>query len=209
MSIRQGVASLPARGVVRSLRGRRESALTERSEEGNTDGPIDDRPSQPRRLLAVGFATLTAVIAYWAVIIAVAAASDTGSVDGTTGIAVGLGFFLLPVTFLVLAWLSRHESMVRVTVLAAALALVLWTWFPFLVGELLSPFAAALGCGGALALRSDGAQRVWHRLVAVAGITVYVFIVVRVAFGFALLVTPFLPLTTVLVADYISERRSA
>ena len=44
---------------------------------------------------------------------------------------------------------------------------------------------------------------------AVACITVYVFIVVRVAFGFALLVTPFLPLTTVLVADYISERRSS
>lgn len=189
--------------------GRRESVLNARFEEEGIDGPIDDRPSQPRRLLAVGFATLTAVIAYWAVIIAVAAASDTGSVDGTTGLAVGLGFFLLPVTFLVLAWLSRHESMVRVTALAAALALVLWTWFPFFVGELLSPFAAALGCGGALALRTDDAQRVWHRLIGVAAITVYVFIVVRVAFGFALLVTPFLPLTTVLVADYISERRSS
>jgi hypothetical protein len=136
--------------------------LSEIPEEESVDGPVDDRPGQPRRLLAVGFGTLTAVIAYWAVIVAVAAASETGS-----------------------------------------------TWFPFIVGELISPFAAALGCGGALALRVDGVQRIWHRLIGVAGITVYVFIVVRVAFGFALLVTPFLPLTTVLVADYISERRSS
>jgi hypothetical protein len=183
---------------------RRESGLSETSDQER----VDDRPSQPRRLLATALATLAAVVAYWAVVIAVAAASDTGSVDSTTGIAVAIGFFLLPMAFLVLAKMSRQDRLVRTTVMAAGLGLVLWTWVPFIAGELLSPFAAALGCGGAVALRVDGAQRIRHRLVAVAAVTIYVFVVVRAAFGFALLVTPFLPLPAVLVADFVSERRS-
>lgn len=158
--------------------------------------------------MAVAFATLAAVVAYWAVIVAVAAASDTGTVDGTTGVAVAVGFLMLPVAFLVLAWLSKHDRIVRVTSLATALALVLWTWFPFILGELISPFAAALGFGGAVALRRDEPQRISHRMIAAAVTTAYVFVIARVAFGFALLVTPFLPLAGVLAADVVSERRA-
>ncbi len=177
-------------------------------DEHSTTGPNIDRPSLPRRAMAVAFATLAAVVAYWAVVVAVAAASDTGTVDGTTGVAVAVGFFMLPVAFLVLAWLSQHDRIVRVTSLATALALVLWTWFPFVFGELVSPFAAAVGFGGSIALRRDGSQRIRTRMIAAALVTAYVFIIVRVAFGFALLVTPFLPLVAVLAADLVSERRA-
>jgi hypothetical protein len=142
-------------------------------------------------------------------VLAVASASDTGTVDGTTGIAVGIGFLLIPVSFLIVAWMTRHDRLVMASGLATALALVIWTWVPFVIGELVSPFAAAVGCGGAIALRSDPPQRLSHRLIGVGILTAYVFIVVRVAFGFALLATPFLPLATVLAADWVSERLAA
>lgn len=167
-----------------------------------------DRPSLPRRAMAVAFATLAAVVAYWAVVVAVAAASDTGTVDETTGVAVALGFFMLPVAFFLLAWLSQNDSIVRVTGLATGLGLVLWTWFPFIFGELVSPFAAALGFGGAIALRRDDPQRIRDRMIGAAAVTAYVFIVVRVAFGFALLITPFLPFAAVLATDLVTERRA-
>lgn len=172
-------------------------------------GPGTDRPGVPRRLMAVAFGTLAAVVAYWAVVIAVAAASDTGTVDGTTGVALAIGFLMLPVAFLVVAWLSRHDRIVRVTSLATAVALVFWTWVPFFLGEMLSPFAAAVGFGGAIALRRDEPQRLGARMFAAVMITVYVYVVVRVAFGFALIVTPFLPLGAILAADLVVERRRA
>ncbi|MCP3976916.1 MAG: hypothetical protein GY720_20710 [bacterium] len=154
-------------------------------------------------------ATLAGVAAYWAVVIAVASASESGSVDGTTGVAVGIGLFLLPIAFLLLARLSHHQQVVRATALAAGVALVIWTWVPFAIGELVSPFAAALGTGGAIALRVDPPQRVAHRLIAVAVVTVYLAIIVHVAFGLALLIAPFLPLGSLLAADYISERTAS
>lgn len=163
-------------------------------------------PNAPRRALAVTLATLAAVIAYWAVVIAVAAASGSGTIDGTTGVAIGIGFFLIPISFLILSWLSRHSRMVRATALGAAIALVIWTWVPFAIGELVSPFVAAVGAGGAFALRSDPPQRVAHRLIAVALISIYVGIVVNLAFGFALLAAPFLPLPSLLAADWVSKR---
>lgn len=158
--------------------------------------------------MAVAFATLAAVVAYWAVVVAVAVASDTGTVDGTTGVAVGIGFFMLPVSLLLLAWLSGNDRIVRMTSLGTALGLVLWTWFPFVFGEVISPFAAALGFGGAVALRRDDPQRFSYRLVGAAAVTAYIFIVARIAFGFALLVTPFLPLAAILATDVVSEKRA-
>lgn len=167
-----------------------------------------DGTSRPRRALAVALATLAAVIAYWAVVIAVAAASELGTVDGTTGVAIAIGFFLIPIAFLLLAWLSKHRRIVRASALGAALALVIWTWTPFAIGELVSPFVAAVGAGGAVALRAEPPQRLTHRLIGVGLITVYAAIIVQLAFGFALIVAPFLPLPTLLAADYLSERRA-
>lgn len=172
----------------------------------NTSAAID-RIAQPRRVLSVVVATLAAVIAYWAVVIAVAAASDTGTIDGTTGVAIGIGFLLIPIAFLLLAWLSRQRNMVRATAVGAALALVIWTWTPFVIGELISPFVAAVGTGGAIAFRADPPQRLAHRLIAVVLITIYVAVIVQLAFEFALIAAPFLPLTSLLAADYVSERR--
>ena len=175
--------------------------------QSNTDDPVAGA-GRPRLLLAVALATLAAVIAYWAVVIAVAAASETGTIDGTTGVAIAIGFFLIPIAFLLLAWLSRHPRMVRTTAFAAALALVIWTWAPFAIGELVSPFVAAVGIGGAVALRTDPPHRLAHRLIAVGLTTLYVAIIVQLAFGFALLIAPFLPLPSLLAADYVSERRA-
>lgn len=169
-------------------------------------GGADERPSTRRRFLAVAFATVLAVAAYWAIVVSIAAASDTGSVDETTAVAVMVGFVLLPGAFFVLAWLSGRDGILRSGVLASALALVIWTWLPFLVGELLSPFAAALGAGGAFALRLDPPARMAHRLLAALAIAGYVFVVARLAFGFALLATPFLPLLALLWADVVSAR---
>jgi len=166
------------------------------------------RPGTPRRVLAVALATVAAVVAYWSVVIAVAAASNSGTVDGTTGVAVAIGFFLIPISFLLLSWLSKNPRLVRRTALGAAFALVIWTWTPFVIGELVSPFVAAVGTGGAVALRADAPQRVSHRLIAVLLTTVYVAIIVQLAFGFALVVAPFLPLASLLAADYVSERRT-
>lgn len=166
-----------------------------------------DRPDGPRRALAVAVATLASVIGYWTVVIAVAAASDTGTVEGT-GVAVAIGFLLISIAFLLLAWLSRRQRLGRATLAAAALALVVWTLVPLAIGELVSPYVAAVGGGGAFALRADSPQQVSHRLTGVLLISVCTAIIVRLVFGLALIVAPFLPLSTLLAADYVSERRA-
>jgi hypothetical protein len=157
--------------------------------------------------MAVTVATLAAVIAYWAVVLAVASVSDSRAVDGTTGGAIALGLFLLPVTFVLLAWISQNDELVRQAAFATALALIIFTWGPFIVGEPITPFAAAVGVGGAFAFGSEAEHRLSYRLVAVIVVTLYIYVIVRAAFGFALLVTPFFPLAGILAADFVSERR--
>jgi len=171
------------------------------------DSHAAGRPDGPRRALAVAEATLAAVIAYWAVVIAVAAASDTGTVEGT-GFAVAIGFLLIPIAFLILARVSRRRRPVRAALIAAASALVVWAGAQSFIGELAVPFVAAVGGGGAFALRADPPQRVGHRLIGALLATLYIAIIVKLAFGLALILAPFLPLPTLLAADYVSERRA-
>lgn len=152
------------------------------------------------------FATVVVLLSYWAIVLAsLVAAQDDGPPAGP-GFA--LGFSLIPVAFLVLAFGSVHRSAPVAVLKAMGLALAVGV--P--LGALTDPataLVAGFGAGGVVALRRDEPQTVRSRAIAVALVTVYVFVLLRTFLQAGLFGAPFLPIVAVGMADYVVEQRAA
>ncbi len=164
-------------------------------------------PLPPRRKWrAITLATLVLVPAYWAILAGVvSAASDDGPAPAA-GPLIAFGLMLIPFVFVVLAFLSENPRAAGAVVKALALAVVVGVPASALAADAVTGMVAGVGAGGIAALRAD--DRVTKaRTLAILAVSVYVFVLVRMVGGVALVLAPALPFAALGVADHLVEVR--
>jgi hypothetical protein len=164
-------------------------------------------PLPPRKKWrAITLATLVFLPGYWFLINGlVASAAGTGPGGGPL---VAFGLASVPFVFLALAFLSGHPRAPGATVLAMTLALLAGIPVSALARDAVTGIVAGMGAGGIAALRVDLVHDRWHRALAVAVASIFVFLLLRVDPTVGLLLAPALPFTAIGVADHLTERRT-
>jgi hypothetical protein len=165
-------------------------------------------PLSPRRKWrAITVATLVLMPAYWTLLIGtVAVAADSGDAP-LAAPYIAFGLAVIPFVFVVLAFLSEHPRAPAAVVKSMALTLVIGIPVSAIAGDAATGLVAGVGAGGVVALRADADHNRRSRAIAVILATVYVFVLVRVASEAALLMAAALPLTSIGIADHLSERK--
>jgi hypothetical protein len=87
------------------------------------------------------------------------------------------------------------------------LALVVGIPVSAIAADAVTGLVAAAGAGGIAALRPDRAEAWKARAMGVIAISVYVYLMIRLAGDVTLLLAPTLPFTCLGVADHLAERR--
>ena len=165
-------------------------------------------PLPPRRKWrAILLATLLLVPAYWSLLAGQVSSVLDRSDGPPPGPFLAFGVSLIPFVFIVLAFMSEHPRAPGAVIRAMVLALVIGIPVAALAQDAVTPFVAGVGAGGVAALRADAGEETKARALAVLLAAAYVFFLVRVATGVALLAAPILPLTAIGVADHLSQRR--
>jgi hypothetical protein len=174
---------------------------------GAAGRPAGLAPLPPqRKWLAITLATLVFLPGYWFLVNGlVVTATDTGEGAGPL---VAFGLASVPFVFLALAFLSGHPRAPGATVLAMTLALLAGIPVSALARDAVTGIVAGMGAGGIAALRVDLVHDRWHRALAVAVASIFVFLLLRVDATVGLLLAPALPFTAIGVADHLTERRT-
>lgn len=167
--------------------------------------PLDAR----RKWLAVGFATVITLPAFWLLVVAVVATDPDSEIDAPVGALVGIGLALVPVALYVLARVSRREQALQSAAVGSAVGIVLAGALSFVLREPLSPLVAGIGAGGVLALRRHPDTTTAARSIAVAIATAYSAATVWFVPQLSLGMSPVLPLVSVAAADGYMARRAA
>ena len=133
-----------------------------------------------------------------------------GAVDENGGpspvAALALGLALIPFVFIVLAFMSEHPRAPGAVVKAMAVSILVGVMVSAIAVDGITGLIAGVGAGGIFALRNDGYG--WRaRAVAVLMVTVWCFVLVRIAGPIALLPAPAMPFTAIGLADHFVERR--
>ena len=169
-------------------------------------GPKGAEPLTPKRKWqTITVATLLLVPAFWALLsgLVASAADQPGGPDPAAALALGLA--LTPFVFIVLAFGSQHPRAAGAVLKAMGLSLLVGVPVSALAADAVTGVVAAIGAGGSVALRSDDGW--WKaRAVAVTAVTLYTFVLIRVAGPIVLLPAPILPLTSIGLADHLAER---
>ena len=109
---------------------------------------------------------------------------------------------------LALARISRHPrpwwAMVIVTLLVGSI----WLWLPFLVGEPITPMAAAFGAAGVGALPEGEVPARGIRILIVLAVSACGWLFFAVIPPGAMILAPLLPLPAVAWADTFAARRA-
>ncbi len=165
-------------------------------------------PLPPRRKWrAITLATLLLVPAYWSVLAGLVSVASDRSDAPPAGPFIAFGLALIPFVFIVLAFLSEHPKAPAAVVKAMGLSLLVGIPVSAVAADAVTGFVAGVGAGGIAALRAD-LDHTWRaRALGVMVVTVYVFLMIRLAGDVALLLAPTLPFTSIGVADHLSERR--
>jgi hypothetical protein len=165
----------------------------------------DEEVTARRTWFALTLATVISAASTVAVVLAfLTGASDTGS---TAGGLLALGLVAAPFAFLVLAFGSKHPSPAAATVIAMLLSLVVAIPLLALAQDVVTGVVAGYGAGATIALRFEPERhsRV-GRWIAVAAVTLYVFVLLRTVTEAGLFAGPLLPMFAVGVADMFTER---
>lgn len=120
--------------------------------------------------------------------------------------ALALGLALIPFVFIVLAFMSEHPRAPGAVVKAMIAAIIVGAMVSAVAIDGITGLVAGVGAGGIFALRNDGYG--WRgRAIAVFLVTIWTFVLVRVAGPIALLPAPAMPFTALGLADHFTERR--
>jgi hypothetical protein len=164
-------------------------------------------PLSPRKKWrAITLATLVVAPAFWSVLAGVVAVGSDDPRAPAPAPLIAFGLALVPFVFIVLAFLSEHPRAPGAVVRAMVLSLLVGIPISAVAPDAVTGFVAGLGAGGIAALRADDIHSWKGRAVAVAVVTLLVFLLVMVS-DVALLLAPALPFTSIGVADQIVERR--
>ncbi len=109
---------------------------------------------------------------------------------------------------MVIAFLSEHPRAPAAAAKGMIVSLLVGIPVSAIAQDAVTGLIAGLGAGGAFALRVDLQHSLKARMIAVAAVSVYCFFLLRTVSEVALLIGPALPLTSLGIADHLSERRS-
>ena len=166
-------------------------------------GPLSPR----RKWRAITVATLLLVPSYWAVLAGLVAIASDSPEAPPAGPLIAFGLALIPFVFIVLAFLSEHPRAPGAVVKGMGLALIVGLPVSAIAADAVTGLVAAVGAGGIAALRADRAEAWKARAIAVLAVSVYVYLMIRLAGDVTLLLAPTLPFTCLGVADHLVERR--
>ena len=165
-------------------------------------------PLAPRRKwLAILLGTLLLLPAYWGIVTGLVAATSERPDAPAPGPPIALGLALLPFVFIALAFASQHPRAPTGVLKAMGLSLVIGIPATAIAPDAISGLMAGIGAGGVAALRPEPGQTWRPRAAAVAAVTLYVFVMVRLLPEITLLLAPTLPFTSLGVADHLAEIR--
>lgn len=163
-----------------------------------------DDQSYKRSWLAIGLATMVVMTSYSSLLVAIVASrSDTPDAAGP---AFALGFALVPIAFVVLAFLSGH----RRAPIAVLKAMGIWLLIALPLG-LLNPIlglCAAFGAGGVVSLKQRETDRWQTRSLAVVLVSVYSLGALLVYPPIGVLSGGLVPLAALGLADYYTENKA-
>jgi hypothetical protein len=166
------------------------------------------QPLEPRaKWRAITLATLLWAPGYWSLLAGIVSAASDKSDAPSSGPFIAFGLCLVPFVFVVLAFASEHPRAPGAVVRAMGLALLVGIPVSALVQDAVTGLVAGMGAGGVAALRMDAGHNRRDRALAVLAVSVFAFLLVRVAGEMALLLAPVLPFTAIGVADHLSETR--
>lgn len=143
------------------------------------------KPSLARKWLSVASATVLLLISYALILLPIVAGPDDGA--EAFGASLGVGLALVPLVFLVAAFMSQHER----AALSIAKASGLWfliaspiAYYALVTGHLplfIAGLVAGYGAGGVVAFRLDAQHSRRRRVVAVVLAVLYTYAIVAVA----------------------------
>ena len=171
------------------------------------------KPSLARKWLTVAAATVLLLISYALILLPIMAGPDEGA--EAFGASLGVGLALVPLVFMVAAFLSQNER----AALSIAKASGLWVLIAFpiayygLVGGLFPVFIAGLvagyGAGGIVAFRLDEKDSRRRRVVAVALAVLYTYAIVAISPVAGLFGGAVMPFLAIAFADEFGSGRRA
>lgn len=165
-------------------------------------------PLSPRKKWrAITLATILLAPAFWSLLAGVVSVASDDPQAPAPGPLIAFGLAVIPFVFVVLAFASEHPRAPGATVWAMVLSLVIGVPVSAAAPDAVTGFVAGLGAGGIAALRADPMHTWRSRAVAVAVVTLGVFLLVQVS-DVALVLAPALPFTAIGVADHVSEGRA-
>jgi hypothetical protein len=184
-----------------------------------SDSPIGERTSTRRKWVAIGVSTALLAGAFWLVLLAFdlwlgdltieeLEAGAEVPITGEVAAALGGGAVVMAAAFMALALISRRPRPWRSVAFAFLLGSAMWLWLPFVAGEPYTPMVAGFAAGGVVALRAEPEHSVGRRVVAALLVTIYVYLLLRLALLPAVIVAPLLPLPVLAWADAMAERRA-
>ena len=163
-------------------------------------------PISPRRKwMAIGVATVVLVVSYSAMLLAFVAAEVDGA-DGSAAFA--LGAALVPFVFVALAFISGHRRASGAVLKAMGLALLVAFPVSAIMQDVVTGLVAGFGAGGVVALRAEPVHTRKSRALAVALVSLYVAVLVRVIIEAGLIAGATLPLVSIGIADSFVEFRA-
>lgn len=164
----------------------------------------DEDQGYKRSWLAIGLATVVVMISYSSLLVAIVATrSDTPQASGPV---FALGFALVPIAYVALAFVSgRHSAPMAVL---KAMGLWLLLALPLSLFNPVFGLAVGYGMGGVLTLKQRDTDRWQARSIAVFLVAAYSLIMLFVIPAVGLLSGGLLPLASLGLADYYSQNRA-
>jgi len=161
------------------------------------------KPSPARKWISVAAATVLLLLSYALILLPFLAGPDEGG--AAFGASLGVGLALVPLVFVVAAFVSQNDR----AALSIAKASGLWllvTW-PIAYFDIVTGLVAGFGAGGTVAFRAEQGQTWRRRAVAIALVTIYTYVIVRVSPVAGLFGGAVLPFVAIAFADEFGNRR--
>lgn len=157
-----------------------------------------------RKWFAITIATVATLVSYSFILFAFVAGSTEGGPNPGPPLALGLA--LVPIVFMVAAFLTRHQRAGGAVLKAMGLWVVVG--IPIAALDLVTGLVAGFGAGAVVTVRAEEEHTRKSRIIAISLTVVYTLILVQFAPDAALVGGAMLPFLAVGVADSITERNA-
>ena len=157
-----------------------------------------------RKWFAITIATVATLISYSFIVFAFVAGSTEGGPNPGPPLALGLA--LVPIVFMVAAFLTRHARAGGAVLKAMGLWVVIG--IPIASLDIVTGLVAGFAAGAVVSVRAEEEHTRKSRVIAGSLATLYTFLLLQVAPGVAVVGGSMLPFLGVGIADSIMERKA-